>query len=645
MINTAAPTDLLEGLNEDQREAILHTEGALLINAGPGAGKTLVLTRRIANILNSTDVSPQRICAVTFTNKAAGEMQTRIRPLAGEDASSLTIGTFHSLCARILRTYGDHIGITGDFVIYDDTDTKQTLKRILKDVLDETPDPGILDAATGAISTAKNLGLTSETADMDADLKETFARYEEALWRSDALDFDDLLARTTLLLDNSPPVADRLASRYVHVMIDEFQDASAMQYRIAARLAAVYRNLCAVGDPDQSIYGWRQSDITNFLTFREEFPERREIMLQTNYRSSGAVIDTASQLMRSATYPQGYGRKNLTGIKEAGEKVLYAASANEDEEAEMIIDTIGDLRDSYELSDMAVCYRTNAQSRALEAACSRAEMPYRVVGGPKFYQRAEIKDVMCYLRLLANPHDDMSLIRVINTPRRGIGAASLSKLLNFSRAAGISAYKTAADPMAIADAGIPKRAGSSLAEFTETIDWLTELMNEPDASLSEVASQLVHQTGYREHIAQGTDDRAEDRLENIDELLAQTQTIQSENGAAADLARFIEQVSLDSDNPEAEAALDRLTLTTIHQTKGMEWPVVIVAGMNEGTLPHQRSLDDGDVEEERRLCYVATTRAMDRLIFTRPLTRRMTGPAPQKESRFIKEMNLARTDR
>ncbi|MCY4654920.1 MAG: ATP-dependent helicase, partial [Dehalococcoidia bacterium] len=290
-------TDPLADLNDPQKEAVTSTKGALLINACPGSGKTLVLTRRAAHILNSEDISPSRICAVTFTNKAAGEMKTRMRMLAGSDADGVTASTFHSLCARILRQYGEHIGVPPEYVIYDENDTKQSIKAIIKNTTGESPAPSEVEQAMTAISTAKNLGQTSENAVMDEELRRIYADYEETLWRSDALDFDDLLLRTILLFENSPPVADELSSRYVYVMVDEFQDASAMQYRIAARLAATYGNLCVVGDPDQSIYGWRQSDIRNFLTFREEFPDRREIMLDTNYRSSGAVIKVASNLM------------------------------------------------------------------------------------------------------------------------------------------------------------------------------------------------------------------------------------------------------------------------------------------------------------------------------------------------------------
>ncbi len=636
---TSPADSILSDLNKPQREAILATSGALLINAGPGSGKTLVLTRRIAHILNSADISPQRICAVTFTNKAANEMKTRITRLVGSDASQITMSTFHSLCARILRQHGEHIGVPPEYVIYDETDTKQSIKRILKDMLEQTPDPGMVDAAITSISTAKNLGLTSESADMDEDMREIYAAYEESLWRSDALDFDDLLLRTVLLFDNSPTIAESLAARYVHVMVDEFQDASSLQYRIAARLARIHGNFCVVGDPDQSIYGWRQSDIRNFLTFREEYPDRREIMLETNYRSTGAVIQTASDLMKNAVYPEGYGRKSLSGIKPQGEPVSFTFAEDEDDEAEDIMSVVRSLSDERRLNDIAVCYRTNSQSRALEAAANRADIPYRVVGGPKFYQRAEIKDVMSYLRLLANPHDDMSFLRIINTPRRGIGARSLSKVMEAAHMMGVSAYSVASDPTAINNAGLPNKASNSLAEFTETMEWLSDMMEEPESTLSGVSAQVIDQTGYRDYLSNVTDERAADRLENIDELLAQTQTITGDN-ARDSLGQFIERVSLESDDTDTEAN-DRLTLTTIHQTKGMEWPVVMIAGMNEGTLPHQRSLNDGDIEEERRLCYVGITRAMERLMLFRPLKRRMTGKERQLPSRFLKEMGIA----
>ena len=631
--------EILDGLNEAQREAVTTTSGTLLINAAPGSGKTRVLTHRLAYILATEDMSPTRLCATTFTNKAAAEMQMRVRMLVGSEADSMTIGTFHSLCARILRNYGAHIGIPPEFLIYDETDTKQSIKRILKDLTGETADPGVTDAAIAAISTAKNLGQTSSACDLDADTTEIFAAYEEALWRSDALDFDDLLARTILLMHNSPPVAESLAARYVHVMIDEFQDASAMQYRIAANLARIHHNFCVVGDPDQSIYGWRQSDIRNFLTFREEFPESREILLETNYRSTGRVIKTASELMKHAAYPKGYGRKSLSGIKPEGTRVTFHETEDEDAEAEAIIGVARRLNSDYRLSDMAVCYRTNSQSRALEAACSRMDVPYRVIGGLKFYQRAEIKDVLSYMRLLSNPHDDMSFLRIINTPRRGIGVRSIVKIMDTARASGVSAYDIAADPRAVAEADVPARAANSLAEFAETMNWLTSLMDDPTTTLRQICGEVVNQTGYLDYIRTGTDERSADRIENIDELIAQTEDVTGENPRDA-LGNFIERVSLESDDPDAIESEDRLTLTTIHQTKGMEWPVVMVAGMNEGTLPHQRSLDDGDAEEERRLCYVAITRAMDRLLLFRPIRRRMSGKERQKISRFVSEMNL-----
>ena len=635
-----ASPELLSGLNDAQAEAVQTTTGPLLINAGPGSGKTLALTRRHAYILETEDVPASRTCAVTFTNKAALEMKLRLRALIGDEAASATMGTFHSLCARILRQSGEHIGVPPQFVIYDETDTRQSIKRIIKNLTGETADPGQTDEAMRMISNAKNVGETSAQCALDSENRDIYAAYEEILWRSDALDFDDLLLRTMLLMDNSPPIAEALAERYAFVMVDEFQDASAMQYRIAARLAAVHGNICVVGDPDQSIYGWRQSDIRNFLTFRSEFPNTAEIMLTTNYRSSANVIKTASALMTHAEYPQGYGRKKLTGVKPTGDAVTFSEADDEDDEAEMIIAKARELDGTYALSEMAVCYRTNAQSRALEAACNNADMPYRVVGGPKFYQRTEIKDILSYLRLIANPHDDMSFLRIVNTPRRGIGARSLSRVMDTARSAGVSAYTVAEDQNALSEAGLPTRAANSLAEFTGTISYIDDLMNEKQATLGEITRQLIFQTGYREYIQSGTDDRANDRIENIEELLAQTDLATGKTPRAA-LGEFIERVSLDSDEPGPHAENDRLTLTTIHQTKGMEWPVVLVAGLNEGTLPHSRSLEDEDVEEERRLCYVAATRAMDTLHLFRPLTRRITGREPQKISRFVAEMKLA----
>ena len=634
--------DPLDGLNEAQAEAVEQTSGALLINAGPGSGKTRVLTARIARLVIAEDIPADRICAMTFTNRAAREMKNRMISLIGTDVARLSMGTFHSFCARLLRRFGERIGIPRDFVIYDETDTKQTMKRIMREMLDEKPDPAQVGAAVNAISRAKNMGRTSEEFSIENrndPVADCYAAYERRLWLSDALDFDDLLTRTLYMLDESPPIERSLALRYAHVMIDEFQDASALQYEIARRLASIHGNLCAVGDPDQSIYGWRQADIRNFERLKSEFPDAREILLETNYRSTDRILGAASALMSRAEPARGYERKALRSVKAGGRRIELAEFPDEDAEARAAVGMAMRIMDRRGPGSVAICYRANSQSRALEAVCAEMGVPCRVMGGLKFYQRAEVKDVCAYLRLIVDPHDDASFVRVVNTPRRGVGAASVGRLLDASREAGVSAYDAAADPDLLESAGLPKKAARSLTGFVGLMDHLRRESEDQKSTLSALVEETLEQTGYMDHLAASNDERAGDRMENVQELTAQAERHESAEGAARALGEFLESASLMTDEDREEELSDRLILSTIHQTKGMEWPAVIIVGLNEGTLPHQRSIDDEDVEEERRLLYVGMTRAMEELHLFRPLKRRMNGNRKQVQSRFVRDLN------
>ena len=641
-------TDHLEGLNPRQQEAVKAVDGPLLIVAGPGSGKTRVITHRIAHLVDFRVVPPYRIAAVTFTNKAAREMQTRLFGSSPDDASSplldwsmreqgLTVSTFHAFCSRLLRVDGDHIGLDRGFAIYDSADQLAAVKRAMDevDVDQKTLAPR---GALSAISSAKSkligvegfgLGMKSYTDEL---VHRVYGRYEDLLSQSSAVDFDDLLLKTHDLLRRFPDVAENYQERYLHLMIDEFQDTNVAQYAIARLLAARHRNLCVVGDPDQSIYSWRNADIGNILSFRKDFPESRQIVLDQNYRSTQTILDAAQGLI--AANPDRVEKELFTALGR-GKPIAAAEGYDEHDEARLVVQEIERLvRDEGFLRrDMAVMYRVNAQSRVIEESCLRQGVPYQLVGSTQFYQRQEIKDLTAYLRLVANPNDDVSLDRVRNAPLRGIGSRTMDELKRAGGEAGTSIYAVI-DAMAgggPAPAGIRTRQADALVRFHDLIVGLKEAS--ADLSVAGLMELVLERSDYGAYAVE--QERGEERLENLEEYHRAAQDFEEMGGGG--LTDFLERVSLVSDTDNMDDDSDAVTLITLHQAKGLEYRVVFIVGMEEGILPHIRSIDDDkQMEEERRLCYVGITRAKERLYLLRAFRRGFRGGmGPSMPSRFL----------
>ncbi|MCH8061509.1 MAG: UvrD-helicase domain-containing protein [Chloroflexi bacterium] len=638
--------DLLEGLNPKQREAVETIEGPLLIIAGPGSGKTRVITHRIAYLVRVVGVSPYRIAAVTFTNKAAREMRQRLAPMVGPAMEHLTVGTFHAFCANMLRREGRHIGLDSSFVIYDDSDQMSLMKRTMSE-LDIDAKQIAPRAILSRISGAKSQLLTSEGLAMqtgsyfDEIVVRAYEHYDALLEQSDAVDFDDLLLKTYFLLDKVPEVAQKYQERYVHLMIDEFQDTNVVQYAIARQLARNYLNLCAVGDPDQSIYTWRNADIRNILSFQDDYPKAKIIALEENYRSTQTILDAAGSLISANTQRV---EKSLWTSNGRGVPIVVSEGYNEQEEAKLVVKEIQRLarREGYKLGEIAVMYRVNAQSRALEESCLRYGIPYQVVGGMKFYQRQEVKDITAYLKLIANPKDDVALARVINVPTRGIGQRTVDELSRIARDTETSMFgaleKIAQGEQlegnALASLFAP-RSLRALEDFHRLMKGLAEERGKLD--LAELIEQTVERTGYKRHLLDQTD-RGEERLENLDEFKSSARDF-IHLGINDALTAFLESVSLVADVDSLEEKADAITLITLHQAKGLEYRAVFMVGMEEGLLPHMRSIDSGDpgeLEEERRLCYVGVTRAKERLYLLRAFRRGFRGGSePTTPSRFL----------
>ena len=642
-------TDFLSSLNERQREAVEAIDGPLLIVAGPGSGKTRLITYRIAYLLRVVGLPPSRVGAVTFTNKAAREMKERIRTVVAYGADRLTVGTFHAFCAQILRRDGDAMGLDRNFAIYDDPDQLEMVKRSMRET---DADPKLFSprAIQSAISGAKSQLLTADGFTMrtasyfDEVVGRVYQRYEALMVQADALDFDDLLLKTFLLLSDNQPVAEKYQDRYSQFMIDEFQDTNVAQYAIARLIAQKHRNLCVVGDPDQSIYSWRNADIRNILSFQKDFPDAKVVALEQNYRSTQTILDAASRLISANSQRV---EKELFTNNGAGEQISIVEGYDEQEEAQIVLREVGQLTRSkgasqapYRLGEIAVMYRVNAQSRALEEACRRYGVPYQLIGGTKFYQRQEVKDVAAYLRLLANPNDDVSLMRVVNLPPRGIGRRTLDELTRLARDQGTSAFESIRSISPSMGVGAPlvsgsftARAARALGDFRNLIDGLRSEAEQ--TGIVELIERILESTGYRKYLTE-RDEQAEDRIDNINEFKAAAREF-SELGMPDGLNAFLESVSLVSDVDSMEEAPEALTLITLHQAKGLEYSVVFMVGMEDGLLPHARSLDEeAGLEEERRLCYVGMTRAKERLYLTRAFRRGFRGgTGPNLPSRFL----------
>ena len=642
--------NILNDLNDRQREAVQAIDGPLLIVAGPGSGKTRLITARIAYLLRVVGVSPGRIAAVTFTNKAAREMRDRAEAIASYEASRLSMGTFHAFCARALRVDGESVGLDRNFGIYDDSDQLDMIKRSMGE-LDIDAKQFAPRAILSAISNAKSQLLTADgfgerTASyFDEIVGRVYERYETLMARSDAVDFDDLLLKTYFLLEQREEVAAKYQDRFVHFMIDEFQDTNVAQYSIARIIAQKHRNLCVVGDPDQSIYSWRNADIRNILSFQKDFPDTKVVALEQNYRSTQTILDAASKLISVNSQRV---EKELFTDNGKGELIEVSEGYDEEEEAQFVLREVRNLTGAsagstaqYKLGDIAVMYRVNAQSRALEESCLRYGVPYQIVGGMKFYQRQEVKDLAAYLKLITNPHDDVSLLRVINTPTRGIGRRTLDQLSRMARDKEISVFDaipgaTPGSALSGLSGAFAPRAAKALGNFREII---LRLQSEMESSnIVELIDKVLDGSGYRKYLAD-SGERADERLDNINEFRNAARDY-LDMPTAEGLNAFMESVALVNDVDSMEDKSESLTLITLHQAKGLEYPVVFMVGMEDGLLPHSRSLDEpASLEEERRLCYVGMTRAKERLYLVRAFRRGFRGGSgPNMPSRFLQDI-------
>jgi DNA helicase-2/ATP-dependent DNA helicase PcrA len=623
--STDALPDLLRGLNPPQQEAVLHGEGPILVLAGAGSGKTRVLTHRVANLILNNGVWADRILAVTFTNKAAEEMRNRLFGLLGEQAGRVWISTFHSAGLRILRHNASHLGYTNKFVIYDDQDTKGVLKQVLKDLsIDEDRFP--LDTFTRAIDRAKNnLISPSEAAskafNVETDLQaQVYDRYQKYLLQADAMDFGDLLMNAVRVLQEFPDVLNYYRHALHYLLVDEFQDTNKAQYRFIRLLAEPRRNLFVVGDDDQSIYGFRGANITNILEFEKDYPNTKVIKLEQNYRSTATILDAAHGVIEKNKARKA---KKLWTSGEAGEQIRTFIGYDENMEAEFIAAEIKKLvQHEFKYSDISVLYRTNAQTRALEEALVRAKVPYKIFGGLKFFDRKEIKDILAYLRLLVNPADNQAFQRIVNTPPRGIGAQAVQEIVQEAQAKSVP-YLQASLEVA--------KSNKSVRKFLELMAELKQ--DSQTVKLGELIRAIVEKSEYGPKLAAMKDPAAQSRIENLQELEALGRTMEREGvETEAVIKDFLDRVSLTSgaDIPANESGaepaekVDTVSLMTLHLAKGLEFPVVFLSGLEEGILPHYRSLDDNTaLEEERRLCYVGITRAMRVLYFTRAYYRGM----------------------
>jgi DNA helicase-2/ATP-dependent DNA helicase PcrA len=638
--------DILAGLNPAQREAVEAVQGPLLILAGPGSGKTRVIVQRVAYLVKVCGVSPRRIMAVTFTNKAAREMKERLYALLGDGVRQLTVGTFHAICAGILRREGQHIGLDPSFVVYDEGDQLDLVKQAMKELgIDEKQFAP--RALLSAISAAKSEVLSpQEYARMGQSyfqevVHRVYERYQSLLRANRAVDFDDLLVTVVEIFEKRPQVLSRYQSRYVHILVDEFQDTNVAQYVLVRHLAGKYRNLCVVGDPDQSIYSWRNADIRNILNFERDYPDARTVYLEQNYRSCQTILDVAHSVISAN---QRRKEKNLWTARGQGLPTIMVEAYDEQDEARFVVAEIEELvkKGLARPGDCAVMYRTNAQSRAVEDAFIRYGMPYKLVAGTRFYERREIKDIIAYLRLIHNPFDTVSLARVINVPSRGIGPRTLDELSRWAASLGQPLYgalKLLAEGTGEGEAmagPLSGRSRQALASFALLLEDL--LARSRELGLVELLDYLLEATGYGRYVQDGTAE-GEERWENIQELRTVARDFMDLSPREG-LTAFLEQTALVSDVDSLDEKADAATLITLHAAKGLEFSTVFILGMEEGVLPHIRSFDDPDrMEEERRLCYVGITRAKERLYLVRALRRTLFGSStPNPPSRFWRDI-------
>ncbi|MCM2676907.1 DNA helicase PcrA [Alkalicoccobacillus plakortidis] len=634
---------MLSGLNPEQKQAVITTDGPLLLMAGAGSGKTRVLTHRIAYLLREKEVAPWNVLAITFTNKAAREMKDRVAGLVGPIAEDIWISTFHSMCVRILRRDIDRMGYSRSFSILDSTDQLSVIKQILKK---QNIDPKKFDAKSilASISGAKNeLQKPTEfaakaTGPFQEVASEVYTEYQKRLKQNNALDFDDLIMKTIELFKLVPEVLEFYQRKFQYIHVDEYQDTNRAQYMLVKMIGERLKNVCVVGDSDQSIYKWRGADIGNILSFEEDYPNAAVILLEQNYRSTKRILDAANKVINNNGNRK---PKNLWTENDEGNKIGQFSGATEQDEAHFVVEQIRDAiqNANYTYSDIAVLYRTNAQSRIIEEFFVKSNFDYNIVGGTKFYDRKEIKDVLAYLRLISNSDDDISLQRIVNVPKRGLGATTVDKVLAYALQNGMSMHRALFE---VDEMGVTARALSKLKEFRDQIaNWV---QMQDYLTVTELVEEVLEKTGYRDALKNEQTLEAQSRLENIDEFITVTREFEKRSedktlvAFLTDLALVADIDKLD-DQPE-EGPKDAITLMTLHSAKGLEFPLVFLIGLEEGIFPHSRSLFEQDeMEEERRLAYVGITRAEKQLFMTNARTRTIFGRTnANPPSRFLKEI-------
>src|SRR4051794_16040276 len=640
MPEAPAVDDLLSGLNPPQREAVTHPEGPLLVLAGAGSGKTRVLTHRIAWLVHTDRARPGEILAITFTNKAAQEMRERVELLLGRSTRSMWVMTFHAACARILRAEAPRLGYTRQYTIYDQADSRRLVKRCIDD-LDIDPKRFTPAAVQSQISAAKNrLRDAGEYRQLvggyfEQTVADVFELYEKELHRMNAMDFDDLLVRTVNVLELFPEVAARYSAAFRHVLVDEYQDTNHAQYRLLQLVAGEHRNLMVVGDDAQSIYGFRGADITNILEFEDTFPDAHTVKLEQNYRSTQTILDAANAVI---AHNRGQKPKSLFTELGEGDQVKVRELDDEHAEARFVVGEIERLVDEgVSLNEIACFYRTNAQSRVLEDTLVRREIPYQVIGGTKFYERAVVKDALAYLMVLANPQDVIAFQRCANAPKRGIGQTSLSRVLAHAETMGIPVWDAAAEPAAVP--GLGTAAVRALERF---MAMMAELRADAEAKvpIGDLMQAVIDKSGYIDALRAERTFEAEGNIELLEQLVEVAREFDARADQDADtLDAFLQQIALIADADTRRDDEGMATLMTLHNAKGLEYPIVFMIGMEEGVFPHSRALDEGGLEEERRLCYVGITRAMRDLYLTHARRRNVFGAtAPGLPSRFLAEL-------
>ena len=630
---------IYDTLNPMQKEAVLHTEGPLLILAGAGSGKTRVLTHRVAYLIDEKQVNPWNILAITFTNKAAGEMRERVDQLVGFGAESIWVSTFHSTCVRILRRHIEYLGYNTNFSIYDSDDQKTLMKQVFK-AMDVDTKQFKERSVLGTISSAKDKLIGPEEFLLNAGqdfrqrrIGEIYKEYQKRLKKNNALDFDDLIVKTVELFQNNSEVLNYYQERFKYIMVDEYQDTNLAQFKLVSLLASKYRNLCVVGDDDQSIYRFRGADIGNILSFEETFPGAKVIKLEQNYRSTQNILNAANGVIR---HNRGRKDKTLWTANGEGELIRFKQFVTAREEADFVA---REIRDSvYAYQDQAVLYRTNAQSRLLEERCIFYNVPYRLVGGVNFYQRKEIKDILAYLKTIANGVDDLSVLRIINVPKRGIGATTMGKVTIFASEHGMSLYDALREARQIPGIG---KAAEKIGTFIGQMESFRARAQSEDYTIQDLIEGIMDETGYQQELEAEGEVESQTRLENIEELVNKAVSYE-EDSEHSTLDEFLEQVALVADIDNMDESENRVTLMTLHSAKGLEFPKVYLVGLEDGLFPSMMSInsdDKTDMEEERRLCYVGITRAKNELVITSARQRMVNGETRYcKPSRFLEEV-------